>query len=386
MIATQTETTDANTNTHPVGVIPSILIVDDNPTNVKMVAHALNHSLKCTIFTAENGVQAVDMAIKNLPDLILMDGMMPLLDGFEATKKIKTNPNCEDIPIVFITAMTEKKEIIKAFDAGASDYIVKPFYPREMMARVHTHLTVKLQKDKIKRHVAEQRQLLHVLCHDLSNPIISARNVIELSQEDPSILQELSEEIKVALNNALNLIDLIREFKAIDEGKRRREITPVKLKEAIDEACLILRSRAEKKHIKLNNQTEQGILVLTDKTSFINSVINNLLTNAIKFSDAESHIDIFAQEFEKTVEVTIRDYGIGIPENQIESIFNLNAATSRPGTQDEQGTGFGMPLVQKFTQSYGGSVRIQSVERTSETSDHGTAVIITLNKSDTPSS
>lgn len=365
------------------GRLPIILIVDDNETNRRMMGRSLERGFDCEIITANNGKEAVEMALKRFPDLILMDGMMPDMDGFEATLIIKENPETQDIPIIFVTALADKKQIIQAFESGASDYIVKPFYALEMMARIQTHLTVKLQKDAIKSHVAEQRRLLHVLCHDLSNPIISARNVIELSQEDPSILTELSEEIKVALNNALELIALIRQFRAIEEGKHRWDITPVPLRQAIEESCMILRNRAVHKQITLKNQVADNFIVMAERVSLINSVINNLLTNAIKFSESGSIIEILAEDKGDTVELTVRDYGIGIPASQIGSIFNLNAATSRPGTEQEQGTGFGMPLVQKFSEAYGGSVRIESKERTADSTDHGTAIIITLLKAST---
>jgi two-component system, sensor histidine kinase and response regulator len=128
--------------------------------------------------------------------------------------------------------------------------------------------------------------------------------------------------------------------------------------------------------IHVDSQTR----VMVEKTSFINSVINNILTNAIKFSHPDSAIEINASIADKKVSVSFRDNGIGIPDGILKDLFDLDKATSRAGTQDESGTGWGMPLVKNFVEAYGGKITITSSEKDTGTRKRGTEVLLTLRK------
>ncbi len=131
--------------------LPKILVVDDQPVNLQFIAHIFAGSYQ--VFTAESGQLALDMCHTTLPDLILLDIMMPEMDGFEVCKRLKTNPATRDIPVIFITAHSDEASETRGLDLGAVDFISKPVNPAVVRARVKTHLTVKLQSDLLRRLV-----------------------------------------------------------------------------------------------------------------------------------------------------------------------------------------------------------------------------------------
>ncbi len=136
-----------------------ILLVDDNPTNLQVLRHTLQ-SINCKILIAKNGERALAIALEDHPDLILLDIMMPGIDGFEVCRRLKSNPSTEDIPVIFLSSLGDTEDKVRGLQLGAVDYVSKPFQPDEINARVNTHLTI----HRLQREVQSQRnQLEHEL-------------------------------------------------------------------------------------------------------------------------------------------------------------------------------------------------------------------------------
>ena len=133
--------------------LPTILIVDDVPKNIQVLGTLLNN-FECELAVAMNGQQALDTVAKIKPDLILLDVMMPIMDGHEVCRRLKASEKTKDIPVIFITAKSESEDIINGFELGAVDYITKPFIGSELLARVKTHLSLK----KLKNHSRKKLQ------------------------------------------------------------------------------------------------------------------------------------------------------------------------------------------------------------------------------------
>lgn len=140
--------------------IPTLLVVDDEPRNIQVVSNVLKEITDCHILYATNGEQALHRVEKNDIDLILLDMMMPLLDGLETCKQLKSNPRYSAIPVIFLTAKNDEESLIKAFEAGAVDYISKPFLRRELIARVTTHLNLRLAQKSLASELSENKELL----------------------------------------------------------------------------------------------------------------------------------------------------------------------------------------------------------------------------------
>ncbi len=354
---------------------PLILVVDDNNSNLQVLASFLMEE-DCEIAVARNGREALDFVDLTTPHLILLDIMMPEIDGFETCRRLKKNPATGDIPVIFLSAKTEIEDILEGFKLGAVDYITKPFSSFEVLARVRTQLSLHRSMMELETMCRERKELLHLLCHDLINPLGFIKNSMILVNNGIFDLVTIKNELSTAAENSLNVINLIRNMMAL-EGEKL-ELTGTDLKEAVETSLTILKHKIDKKKINITSDIDPKLSVLTEKTSFINSVILNILTNAIKFSPGGSTVNIFGEKSGSFVLLRIRDRGIGMPESILRNIFNLGHTTSRPGTDNEEGTGFGMPLVKKFIDIYGGSIEVESAERSRDPDNSGTTVTIRL--------
>ncbi len=352
---------------------PFILIVDDMPKNLQVVGNILDGAgYRFTL--ASSGKQALKVVERRLPDLILLDIMMPEMDGYEVCRALKSSPETADVPVIFLTAKTETEDIVKGFQCGGIDYITKPFISREMLARIKTHL-------EIVRVSSERKELLHILCHDLANPLSSIATIMSVGMA-PEKFAAVREHLLNAATNGLQVIELVRNMSALEDNKIKLVLTAVDLGRVMDEAESLVKHKLTEKNIQLAAAVEPGLNVRAEKVSLLNSVLVNLLTNGIKFSYPGSKITFTANQAGDEVVIRVRDSGIGIPEKVLRNIFDLKKPTTRTGTNGEKGTGFGMPLVKKFVSTFGGQIEIFSKEEGAYPVGHGTEVKLTLKTGD----
>ena len=356
----------------------TILIVDDVATNLDLLKGLLIDQYNIKVAT--NGPLAIKIAqLDPGPDLILLDVMMPGMDGFQVCERLKSEPRTQEIPIIFLTAKTETDAIVKGFESGGVDYLTKPFNPHELLARVNTQILLKQQKDLILRQNHEQKELLHVLSHDLANHFGIISMALELFKTQPERAEYYWTKIKTATRHGIDTIDLVREMRALEEKKLRLE--RLNLSAVLHETILLLGERFEQKRVKLNINVHDDIWIQAEKRSFTTSVINNLLTNALKFSFPDNAVDVTASEAGAMVTISIEDRGIGIPATMLEHLFDMSKSISRPGTQGEIGTGFGMSLVKSFVEFYGGTIEVNSQDIQVSPDAHGTQILLHLQKS-----
>lgn len=206
----------------------------------------------------------------------------------------------------------------------------------------------------------------------------SLDTIFQLSEIESGVLMELLPSIRTSVKNGLDMIELVKKAQEIESENVTIELSPENLNELVSEAISIVESEASKKNIQIKSSINPQQTVLVERTSFINSVLNNLLTNAIKFSYPDSEIAVTAQTRKSSTIVHIKDNGVGMPEELASDVFDAAKATSRPGTENETGTGFGMPLVEKYVTRYGGKITIISNDIETSPKDHGTDVMITL--------
>lgn len=355
----------------------TILIVDDNPNNVQLLK-AVMTMRGFDVLVAKNGLHALETVKEELPDIILLDIMMPEMDGFEACQKLKESPTTKNIPIIFLTAKSHIDDIMKGFELGAVDYITKPFSSNELVARVEIHLKLKFSQETVIRQRNELREMVQILCHDLSNPLGAVISSFELSEYDPSYLDKNKHLILSYIRKQYEIIGLVRELRSIAEEKSVFNLTPVDVTKAVNESIETLQYQLSRKNIKAVVSLEEKTYVLAEKVSLINSVLNNLLTNAIKFSYPDSIITVTSQKKNGKVLVSISDKGMGIPNDLKNKIYSIDRRNTRFGTMGEKGTGFGMPLVKKFVTEYGGTIDIDSRDENEHPQDHGTLITLSL--------
>jgi len=351
----------------------TVLIVDDIPRNIQLVAQHLK-PLGFKLLFATSGMKALTLLRENPVDLILLDVMMPELNGFETCRKIKEEPELKRIPVIFLTARNEVTDIVRGFDSGGADYIIKPFHGQELIERVKTHLDLKHHRDQQQRRQAQLKELLHILSHDLRNSFSGITMTMDLAQLEKKSLDVYDFRLREMADNGLNIIDLVRTMLALEE--KPLQLNPVDLLFCLEQSLSIIEPALEKKRITVKREYSGEISVMAEPTSLVNSVLNNLLTNAVKFSFEEGILEIAAGREGHHVFLRIRDHGIGIPPEQLVSLFDIHKAVSRPGTGGERGTGFGLPLVGKFMHAYDGEIRIVSVPAGNGGGDQGTTITL----------
>ncbi len=357
---------------------PLILIVDDLPKNLQIVGNILK-KIDCRVAVSTNGKQAIEMMEKMEIDLVLLDIIMPEMNGFEVCKQLKSNPETTDIPIIFLTAARkESKDIVEGFRAGAVDYITKPINQEELLARVNTHLELRRSRQTIIRKNREQKEMLHILCHDLANPFYALESLFELCEKDMGLLFEFFPSLKIMVKNGSATIDQVREMSQLDDFNAKLELESINFSDILSESQVILTNRYKEKQVVLKVDINKDLKVIAERTSLINSVLNNILTNALKFSFPGSNVEVSAEREGDMVSIAFRDYGLGMPASLVEKIFDVGKSTSRTGTAGELGTGYGMRLMHKFVTAYGGRFTVHSKDKDSNPNDHGTEIILHL--------
>jgi CheY-like chemotaxis protein len=164
-----------------------VLVVDDISKNLQIVGTMLRNE-GYQVMPATSGVQALERALGQPPHLILLDLMMPEMDGLEVCRRLKAEPLTRQIPVIFLTASNEMEHLVKGFEAGAVDYITKPFNAPELLARVRTHLELQLARERLREMNEEKNEFMGIAAHDLRNPLSAIKGFAEMIVEDAQSL------------------------------------------------------------------------------------------------------------------------------------------------------------------------------------------------------
>lgn len=350
--------------------IPTVLIVDDNPTNVKIIAITLQ-LLKYKIVIATNGLDAIEMVKRTRPDLILMDVMMPQMDGYETCKIIKQEKENENIPVIFLTALNDKENIVKGFDVGGVDYISKPFNKEEFISRVQTHLELKMTRDELQEtsnYLTElnsiKDKMFSVIGHDLRSPLSSVKMSLEfLSQTtDKNEDEELKETLDVLVkttDEVFSLLENLLGWAKSQSGNLNLIPEKVNLKDLVDSIYMLNKGNLNFKKIQFETNIDQSIDLNVDLNT-IKIVFRNILSNAIKFTPNNGKITISSEEDRDYTNVIVQDNGVGIAEENIGKLFSNTHQFSTYGTNRESGSGLGLILCHDFVVRNGGEISVKS--------------------------
>jgi two-component system, sensor histidine kinase and response regulator len=358
---------------------PLILIVDDIPKNLQVLSNILN-SDGYQISFASNGEQALSVVDSTLPDLILLDIMMPEMDGFEVCKRLKNNQNTKNIPIIFLTGKAETEDIVKGLKLGAVDYITKPFNSIELLSRVHTHLELKLSRDTIIKYNQEltkakedlavlnanKDKFFSIISHDLRGPFSGFLGLSELLSDEFENLErdeisKIGDSMNKAAKRLFSLIENLLEWSRSQMGKIENNPINMDLKQSCNRIFSIFSNTAEAKKIKLINKVPEDIIIFADNM-LLNTILRNLISNAIKFTheNGEIKVDSIDSQDSNFYEVSVSDNGVGMNKEAMDKIFRIDAKHSTVGTAKEQGTGLGLLLCKEFVEKGGGKLWVES--------------------------
>lgn len=360
-----------------------ILIVDDIAFNRTVLNKILGKS-GYELAIATSGDQALTQLDVFSPDIVLLDFMMPGKSGLDVLRIMKADTRYRDIPVIFLTASDEMEYMTEAFNAGAVDYITKPFKAAELNARVNTQVRRLDDADAIKIKIQEQQELIHVLAHDLRNPLVACRGLVELVEGGDADILTMGPRLRQSMQKCLDTIELVRKKGLLEEDVSQLSLEPILIRREMDSVLDDFAEVMQRKGIRVLNSIPEDLYVLSERTSLNNVVFSNLVSNAIKFSYPNSKVEIHATESDGTVEVRIKDYGMGIPEFLMPQIFNPRKVTRRAGTLNEQGTGYGMGLVRKLMTVYRGGIAIDSTAKSADNRNHGTTILLRFRSAAAP--
>lgn len=344
---------------------PLILIVDDIEANVQLLATMLAEN-GFDLGVAYSGKEALDSISAYKPDLILLDIMMPEMDGFQVAKILKGNLATKDIPIIFLTAKADINDITKGFEIGANDYITKPFQSQELLARVNTHLRLKFTMEELVKMNNIRNKFFSIIAHDLKNPFSGILGLAEMLAEDTDKLspEEIRQTGVVMYKSAKVLYELLEnllEWSRSQLGTIEFRQHPLSVNEYIEKAIQIYKLKAEQKGVNLRSFLNNEMFVYADNF-MLNTILRNLIGNAIKFTPSGGIILVGATncENEDFIKFFVRDNGIGIPEEGKQKLFRMDVKYVRTGTNDEVGTGLGLILVKELVEKHGGQIWFES--------------------------
>ncbi len=346
----------------------TILIVDDNPHNLQVLANILRET-GFRVATAKDGAKALAFVEKRRPDLILLDVMMPEMDGFEVCRRLKAGSATRDIPVLFISALTETADKVNGFEAGGLDYITKPFQKEEVLARLHAHLSLKHAREALEeanrdlsRANATKNKLFSIIGHDLRGPIGSLIHLLEVMAETPDTLtpEEQSAVLKnlhASAKGAYHLLENLLSWARSQRGDIQRNPSDLQLAELVNTNFRQLGGIARDKSITLRSAVPDDITAHED-ADMVLLVIRNLVSNAIKFTPEGGEVVVSAETGDGEVTVSVADTGIGIPEENRGLLFRPDTHLTTRGTQNEKGSGLGLMLCRDLVEQNGGAIRV----------------------------
>ena len=363
-----------------------LLVVDDVQTNV-LLLKALLSKEGYGILVANNGQEALEVIRNENPDLILLDVMMPGMDGFEVAERLKSEEYRCEIPIIFLTALDDTQSIVNGFKLGAGDFISKPFRKEELMVRIKHQLSlvaarriIEEKNEELRKTIAVRDKMYSVIAHDLRSPMASMKmllNTIMMSVEkdkiDPDIFDMLEMSNKTS-EEVFSLLDNLLKWTKSQLGKLSNVPQPIDMVGLVDGVIEVFKPIAQSKSISLELNSEIEFVNVIIDIEMIKSVVRNLISNAIKFSHKDTVVMVHVKVQDitnenatgegngKEVLVTVSDKGCGIKKEDQGKLLNEATHFTTFGTDSEEGSGLGLLLCKDFVSKNHGRLWFTSEE------------------------
>lgn len=353
----------------------TILLIDDNPANLKVLFDLLDEA-GFEVLVSQRGEGALKRAKDTQPDLILLDVMMPGINGFETCERLKNTEQTRDIPVIFMTVLSDSESKVKGFEIGAVDYITKPIQAKEVLARVKTHLTIQhLQRELLhknrkltvsleKEHEFSQlkSRFISLVSHEFKTPlttIMLSSNLLKRYSTRMSP-EKQNEEIGVIEKAVRHMNTLLEDVLTISRGEAKKvafEPEPTKIVELFQQQINRFEALSEGKHqFELSPQLPYAKFSIDPK--LLDHVLSNLLSNALKYSPQGGKISCELAEDNGELIFRISDEGIGISEADLPHLFEHFHRGEN--ISNIQGTGLGLSIVKQLVETHGGSIVVES--------------------------
>ena len=348
---------------------PDILVVDDTPENIGILFEFLSQR-GFSVAVAEDGESALQIATNEAPSLILLDVMMPGIDGFETCRRLKQDQRTRDVPVIFMTALADTVNKVKGFKIGAVDYITKPFEHEEVLVRINTHLTLqrlqnelRAQNDQLRALDQEKSEFLSMAAHDMKNPLGNIVGLIELIKMQPSGSTELMQYLEMIDQSTRQMLELIMtllDVNRIESGRTPVTLEHCDLNTLTKQMLFQYEQRARAKQLNIRFEGGEGDCRAQTDSQLYLQVLDNLISNAIKYSPPGKNIHIRVSPRNVYVRCEVMDEGPGLSERDRERLFSKFARLSARPTANESSTGLGLFIVKKLVDLMHGQVWCES--------------------------
>ena len=373
--------------------VQNILIVDDNPVNLRILADYLE-AHQYGVLVARDGQSGLDKAEFALPDLILLDVMMPEIDGFETCRLLKLNERTANIPVIFMTALSETENKLEGFNAGAVDYVTKPLQQKEVLARIRTHLRLRELTEKLEELVTERTaeletayqalskmdktkgDFISIMSHELRTPLAVIDGYTQLLQDSSAIQEDdeltmLVDNILKGTTRMLRTMNDIFDVTRIDNGVLNVFKEKVDLTAVFDEIIKKLQPALGGRHIAIERRGLDDLPPLSVDKSLIIKVFYHLIVNAIKYTPDGGRVLIEGQvcssDENDEIKISVSDNGIGIDPSQLTLIFEkfyqtgkVNLHSSGTTTFKGGGPGLGLAIAKGIVDAHNGRIWAES--------------------------
>ena len=334
-----------------------ILVVDDQPANLRVVSSLLSrHGYE--VVTASDGAEALAMLPELRPDLVLLDMLMPNMDGFTLLGEIKQNPDLLRLPVVFLTVAQDRELLLRAFDAGAVDYVTKPFMPEELLARVNAHVGLKQTRDRLERIARERQALVNLVAHDLKNPLSSIWFASDMLMKGETKPERVPRYHRMIHESAEDALGYIRRYLETQDTSRRPDAVrqASALRDVVDWLVDRYALQFEDRGVLLQARAPDGPAMVAIDTLVLRQVAENLVTNAIKYAP-HSNVDISLRSGGAGFwQLLIEDRGPGIARDLQHALFRPFQRLAHAGSDDGRSSGLGLSLAKQIIVNLGGQL------------------------------
>lgn len=346
-----------------------VLIVDDDRVNIRILAGILQ-SEGFVLAEAESGERALEVYATFRPDLVLLDVVMPGIDGFETCRRMKTEYGPKSAPVIFITARSESDDVVEGLGAGGVDYLPKPFKPKEVLARIRSHLQNRILVEQQKALVEQlskanhaKNRFLGMAAHDLRNPLASIRGIAEFLQEGtvgPLSAEQLDlvHTIHGAAQSMLDMVNELLDVATIESGELKLQRGVHDMTDLVSKGVAAINREAARKQTRVVFDPPPAPVRVQIDPAKMRQVVDNLLSNAVKYSPPGSTItaNLAGNDASGTCSFAVRDQGPGIPEGERDRLFKDFSQLSNKPTAGEKSTGLGLAICRKIVDAHHGAI------------------------------
>ena len=348
----------------------SILVVDDVPDNLRLLSEVLTRQ-GYEVRSAISGPIALAVVPNIQPDLILLDVNMPHMDGYEVCENLKADQQTCEIPVIFLSAMGETIDKVRAFQVGGVDYITKPFQIQEVVVRIENQLNLRRMQMKLSQALVKEQELsrlrskfISMVSHDFRTPLCSIQGFAELLRHyNQNLSTEKQEQyfdrINASVQHLLSLLDEVLLIGSFEAGKIECRLAPVRLEsfcQELVETFQISLNSCHKLYLSLSANIER--FHLETDPSLLQQILFNLLSNAAKYSPDSSEIQLDIQYLNQQIVFRVIDRGIGIPPESLSLLFDSFYRCGNVG--EIKGTGLGLAIVKRCVDALKGEIYVES--------------------------